>query len=212
MPDDLKAQTVQWVITTARSLQMLPLFSTISGVDPVQSEQGLRDVEKALAEYRASPGTPTRANISFFPTAVEVGQIALSNPRLLIPMLVLIAVAAGAVILSNAQRRAHANLNQALERWANRLFIRSRRRPVTVTDVQALDKRVREDMARSGRGGRCQDHYEAYLRALARVRQVLNSPTLGGIRGIALALAALQAALEALYGCLGVPLPPARGF
>ena len=81
MPDDLKAQTVQWVITTARSLQRLPMFSTISGVDPVQSERELRDVERALAEYRAAPGNAARANVGFFPTAIEIAeQIAANAP------------------------------------------------------------------------------------------------------------------------------------
>ena len=212
MPDDLKAKTVQWVVNTARSLEALPMFCTVAGVDPVQFEQGLREVETALAAYRAAPGPAVHANVSVFPTAVEVGQIALRNPRLLIPMLVLIAIAAGVAIMSNAQRRAHQNLNEALQRWANRLFYQARGRPVTITDVRALDKRVREDMARSGGGGRCRDRYDAYQRALTKVRQLLTSPSLGGIRAIAMALAALQAALEALYSCLGVPIPRSRGF
>jgi hypothetical protein len=208
VPNDLKAQTVQWAVDAARTVAAVPGVAGVLGLDRGRLETGLHEVEVALADYRAAPGAST-ADVAVLPPLVGIGRIVLTNPRLVIPLLVLCALAVGVAVASQAHARAARNLDDALRRWAERLFM-SRRRPVTVTDLRALGTKVEEDFAGSGRGDRCREKYDAFLEALRKLKVLLNNPSMGGTGAIGRALTALTEALEALYGCLGMS-PPSMG-
>lgn len=213
MPFDLKARTVQAVVDALRLASSLPPVALALGADRGQFERDLREVEEALADYRAAPGPSAQANIGILPPIAGIGQIAFRDPRVAIGLLILVALSVAVVAVSEAHRRASRRLDDVLKRWADRIFRMSPPRAVTVPELIRLKKRVEDDIAANGGDdGPCREKIRNFKDALSRARRVVNSPISSGLRAIETALSALRVAIKLLYDCLQLPYPPGSGL
>lgn len=211
MPFDIKARVVQAVVDAIRLAIRLPPVALELGAERGQFEQDLRQVERALAAYRAAPGRSVQANVGILQPIAEIGQIAFRDPRVAIGLLVLFALSIIVIAASDAQQRAAQNLNDVLNRLADRIFRMSARRPLTSQEVRNLAKRVEDDIAANGGDdGPCRDKIQKVKDAFSRLKRIINNPTFSG--GYGTALLALQEAIKLLYDCLQLPYPPGSGL